>query len=148
MICASTLGRGASWNQKAKIVVAAAYNSGISRVSASGGTPTAITEANNTTYSVASLAVISAGWQTLPVCCRKPQLSQQPRNGGVFASLDGKENRLLFHGFSNAIYVSGHLLYQHDNSLLAQAFDPAAGKFTSEPQTLAENVSTTSACGE
>ncbi len=140
MICASTLGRGASWNQNGEIVVATAYNSGISRVSASGGTPTAITEANNTTYSSHRWPSFLPDGKHFLYVAVNHNSPNSPDTGVFFASLDGKENRLLFHGFSNAIYVSGHLLYQHDNSLVAQAFDPAAGKFIGEPQTLAENV--------
>ena len=63
-----------------------------------------------------------------------------PETGVFIASLDGKENRLLFHTLSNAIYASGHLLFMRDNSLVAQPFDPGAGKFTGDPQQLMENV--------
>src|ERR1019366_7664387 len=63
-----------------------------------------------------------------------------PETAVFFASLDGKENRLLFHSLSNSIYASGRLLFQRENSLVAQAFDPSNGKFSGEPQTLSENV--------
>ena len=64
-----------------------------------------------------------------------------------FASLDGKENRLLLHTLSNAVYASGRLLFQRENPLMAQAFDPANGKFSGEPQTLSENIQFDQGCG-
>jgi Tol biopolymer transport system component len=63
-----------------------------------------------------------------------------PETAVFLASLDGKENRLLFHTLSNAVYASGRLLFQRENSLVAQAFDPSSGRFSGEPQTLSENV--------
>jgi Tol biopolymer transport system component len=139
-ICNSTLGRGASWNQNGEIVAALAYNGGISRVSGSGGTPTEITQANNTTYSSHRWPWFLPDGKHFLYVAVNHNAPSSPDTAVFYASLDGKENRLLFHNLSNAIYVRGYLLYQHDSSLVAQAFDPGAGKFTGEPETLAENV--------
>ncbi len=139
-VCNSILGRGGSWNQNGEIVAALSYNSGISRVSASGGTPTAITQANNTTYSSDRWPWFLPDGKHFLYVAVNHNAPNSPDTAVFLASLDGKEDRLLFHNLSNAIYVSGHLLYQHDSSLVAQAFDPTAGKFTGEPETLGENV--------
>ena len=63
-----------------------------------------------------------------------------PETAVFLASLDGKEDRLLFHTLSNAIYASGRLLFQRENSLVTQTFDLSNGKLSGEPQTLSENV--------
>ena len=139
-ICASVLGRGGSWSSNGEIVAALSYNSGISRVSASGGTPTAITQANNTTYSSHRWPWMLPDGKHFLYVAVNHNAPNSPDTAVFYASLDGKENRLLFHNLSNAIYVSGHLLYQHDDSLVAQTFDPGAGKFTGDPETLSENV--------
>ncbi len=49
-ICASTLGRGGSWNRDGTIVAALTYNTGLSQVSASEGTPTPVTTADGSHY--------------------------------------------------------------------------------------------------
>ena len=139
-ICDATLGRGGSWNHDGIIVAAISYNSGISRVPASGGTPTPITTVDNVKYS-------SDRWpQFLPdgkhfLYIAINHTAPTSADTGVFiASLDGKENRLLFHTLSSAIFANGHLLFMRDNSLVAQPFDPDAQKFTGDPEPLLENV--------
>ena len=63
-----------------------------------------------------------------------------PETAVFLASVDGKENRLLLHTLSNAMFASGRLLYQRENSLVTQVFDPSSGKFSGDPETLSENV--------
>ena len=139
-ICGSTLGRGGSWNQDGTIVAALSYNAGISRVPAGGGTPTPVTKLDGVTYSSHRWPWFLPDGKHFLYVAVNHNAPTSPDTGVFFASLDGKENRLLFHTLSNAIYASGHLLYQRENSLVAQPFDPSSGKFTAEPQPLAGNV--------
>jgi serine/threonine protein kinase len=139
-ICASTLGRGGSWNQDGTIVAALSYNTGISRVPASGGTPAPVTTADGTVYSSHRWPWFLPDGKHFLYIAVKHNAPNSPETAVFLASLDGKENRLLFHSLSNAIYASGRLLYQRENSLVAQPFDPSSGKFSGEPQTLSENV--------
>ena len=57
-----------------------------------------------------------------------------------FASLDGKENRLLLQGSRRATYASGYLLYARGTSLMAQLFEPGTGRFTGTAQPIVEQV--------
>ena len=139
-ICGSTLGRGGSWGPDGIIVAALSYNAGISRVPAGGGTPTPVTKLDGVTYSSHRWPWFLPDGKHFLYVAVNHNAPTSPDTGVFFASLDGKENRLLFHTFSNAIYASGHLLYQRENSLVAQPFDPSSGKFTAEPQPLAGNV--------
>ncbi len=124
-ICDSTLGRGGSWGPDGTIVAAMSYNTGISRVPASGGTPTPVTTADGASVLLESLALRSCPTANISCISRlNTTRPTSPDTAVFFASLDGKENRLLMHSFSNAIYASGRLLYQRENSLVAQAFDP------------------------
>jgi Tol biopolymer transport system component len=61
-------------------------------------------------------------------------------SGTYFASLDGKENRLLIKGESRATYGSGYLLYLLDRTLMAQAFDPERGQLEGDARPVAERV--------
>jgi len=55
-----------------------------------------------------------------------------PNTSIFWASLDGKDIKPLLTSPSNAIYVSGHLLYVRDNTLMAQQFDPSSGQLQGE----------------
>ena len=139
-ICGSTLGRGGSWNQDGTIVAALSYNTGLSRVPASGGTPVPVTTADGAVYTSHRWPWFLPDGKHFLYIAVKHNAPTSPETAVFLASLDGKENRLLFHTLSNAIYASGRLLYQRENSLVAQPFDASSGKFSGEPQTLTENV--------
>jgi len=139
-ICGSTLGRGGSWNQDGTIVAALSYNTGLSQVPASGGTPTPVTTIDGVHYSSNPWPVFLPDGKHFLYIAVKHNAPTSPETAVFLASLDGKENRLLFHTLSNPIYASGRLLFQRENSLVAQSFDPSNGKFSGEPQTLSENV--------
>jgi serine/threonine protein kinase len=57
-----------------------------------------------------------------------------------FASLDGKENRLLIQGSGQVVYASGFLLYSRGANLVGQPFDPGTGQLTGTPRTVVEQV--------
>ena len=65
-------------------------------------------------------------------------------SGTYFASLDGKENRLLLKGEHRATYASGYLLYLLDKTLMAQAFDPERGQLKGDAHPVAERVASDS----
>jgi serine/threonine protein kinase len=139
-ICESSLGRGGSWGSDGTIVAALSYNAGISRVPASGGAPTPVTKVDRSIYSSHRWPWFLPDGKHFLYNAVNHSAQTSPETAVFFASLDGKENRLLFHTFSSAIYGAGHLLFMRDNSLVAQPFDPANGKFTGDPLPLAENV--------
>jgi len=139
-ICDSTLGRGGSWGADGTIVAAISYNTGISRVPASGGTPTAITKPDNVIYTSHRWPWLLPDGKHFLYTAINHSLPTSPEAGVFYASLDGKEDRLLFHSLSSAIYAAGHLLWMRDNTLVAQPFDAESGKLTGEPEPLSENV--------
>jgi Tol biopolymer transport system component len=139
-ICDASMARGGSWNQDGTIIAALSFTAGISRIVASGGAPTAITRIDNVTYSSHRWPFFLPDGKHFLYNAVNHDAPNSPETGVFLASLDGKENRLLFHTTSRAIYASGYLLSLRDNALVAQPFDPVAGKFTGEAQTLSENV--------
>jgi dipeptidyl aminopeptidase/acylaminoacyl peptidase len=66
--------------------------------------------------------------------------SKLSNNGIYYASLNGRENRLLIHAQTNGIYAAGFLLFGRGDQLMAQAFDPAKGKLSGELQTVSSGV--------
>ena len=65
-------------------------------------------------------------------------------NGIYFRSADGKENRRILPDESSVWFVAGRLLFIRENTLIAQPFDPDAGKTAGDPVQIAPGVSTTS----
>src|SRR5262249_21524202 len=57
-----------------------------------------------------------------------------------FATLDGKENRLLLQGSGRTKYASGYLLYVRGSDLVAQPFDPGAGRLTGTTRHIADRI--------
>ncbi|MGB9236223.1 MAG: protein kinase [Terriglobales bacterium] len=139
-LCNATLGRGGSWNLDGTIVAALDYNAGIFRVPASGGDPTPITKVDNVSYSSHRWPSFLPDGKHFLYLAVDHNAPTSPATGLFFASLDGKENRLLFHTLASATYASGRLLFMRDNALVAQAFDTSGGKLSGEPETLSENV--------
>jgi Tol biopolymer transport system component/predicted Ser/Thr protein kinase len=140
ILCEVGYARGGSWNQSGTIIFARDYQGGIFQVPASGGEPVPVTS-------------LQPGKQTthrwpyfLPDGRRFLYLAAHHdfpagENTGVFlASLDGKENRLLLGGRSDAIYASGYLLFVRDKRLMAQPFDVKRGRLSGEPLPTTEQV--------
>jgi Tol biopolymer transport system component len=67
-------------------------------------------------------------------------LSHPQNNGLYFASLDGKESRLIMRSLSNAVYADGFLLFGRSSQLMAQNFDPSSGKLSGDAQVLANGI--------
>jgi Tol biopolymer transport system component len=132
-------GRGGSWAADGTILFAPDTRATIVRVSASGGTP-------------AELIPIGKGFTTN----RWPQALPDGKHflyfagdhnnlrsetaGIYYASLDGKENRLLVRTFAGGQYADGYLLFLRENALFAQRFDAEKGKLLGEAQAIAQSV--------
>jgi Tol biopolymer transport system component len=66
--------------------------------------------------------------------------SRLANNGVYYASLDGRENRLVLHSQTNAIYAAGFLLFSRGDQLMGQPFNPDKGVLSGELQTLSSDV--------
>ena len=57
-----------------------------------------------------------------------------------WASLDGKQSKLLLRTHSSAIYAAGYLLYVRETALMAQPFDASSGEFKGDATVLNDDV--------
>jgi Tol biopolymer transport system component len=144
-ICAAPGGRGATWSPEGVIVFSDHYgDDGLSRVSAQGGTPTAVTR--------------TAGHAGIEVH-RYPQflpdgksflfldLAPSPELSGVYlGTLGGGKPKRVLESTQQAIYAraggngAGYLFYTRDKALMAQPFDLASRKTSGEVLPIAEGV--------
>jgi eukaryotic-like serine/threonine-protein kinase len=138
-LCDAPVGRGGSWGQDDTILFTPSTDDVIYRVSASGGTPAAVTK-----HFIPG--EFTHRWpQFLPD--GKHFLfydhSYAPAKQGTFvASLDGGEPQFLVRGDSAAVYAKpGYLLFVRRGTLMAQPFDADKLRLSGQATPLAENAS-------
>jgi Tol biopolymer transport system component len=139
----SSFYRGVSWNREETLLFVPDFTKGLYQVAASGGDPVPVLELDKSKY---------VGWRWPKFLPDGKHflyraLAVDPAFSGIyFASLDGKENRLLLKGEKppNVTYGSGYLLYLLDKTLMAQAFDPERGQLKGDAHPVAERIASDS----
>jgi len=127
---------GGTWNPAGTVLFI--RGDGIHQVPASGGSPALVLPRDASRYAfLFHPAFLPDGKHFLYLAANSSS------SDVFFASLDGKENRLLLQGSSQAIYGSGFLLYVRGSNLVAQPFDPVGGKLGGSPHRIAQQVQQT-----
>jgi len=128
---------GGSWNREGTLLFVPDYSKGLYQVSASGGAPVPVFKLDTSKYwGCAWPKFLPDGKHFLYYAGAFDPASSGP----YFASLDGKENRLLLKGDSSTTYASGFLLYLLDRTLMAQAFDPERGQIQGDAHPVAARI--------
>ena len=129
---------GGTWNRQGVILFVPHLRKGVYQVTASGGTPVPVMKLDSSKFQTYL-------WpQFLPDGKHFLYFgaAADPGNTGIyFATLDGKENRLVLRSDNRAIYASGGLVYGRGTTLVWRAFDPGSGQLKGEPRLVAEGVS-------
>ena len=139
-LCDAQLGRGAAWSPNGVIVFSASPIAPLSQININGGSPIPLTKLDPAVYSSHRWPFFLPDGKHFLYFAMHHDPSKLSNNGVFYASLDGRENRLLLHAQSNAIYAAGFLLFGRSDQLLAQPFDPAKGELSGEPQTVSSGV--------
>ncbi|MBI4471351.1 MAG: serine/threonine-protein kinase [Acidobacteria bacterium] len=138
-ICDAEIGsRGGAWNREGVILFTLNPATSLYRVSAAGGEPKPVTVLD------ASREETSHTWpQFLPDGRSFLFLSQSahPESSSIYAaSLDSTVRKRVLATNSSALYASGHLLFQRDQTLMAQPFDTTRFQLIGEAVPVAEKV--------
>ena len=124
-VCDAPNPRGGTWNQDGVILFTPNLNVAIHRVSASGGTPVPVTSLDPpkgiTTHRWPQF--LPDGHHFIYVAGTPLTLRENPTNAIVLGTLGSKESKLLLHAHASAQYVSGHILFLQQSTLMAQPFD-------------------------
>ena len=141
IICDAAAGRGGTWNSKDVIVFSPKAAGGLSRVVATGGVPTPLTQVDT------SVSGASHRWpfflpdgNTFLYTTLLPGQSSSQGNAVFIASLDSAMNKVLIHVPSNAAFFAGNLLYVSQTTLLARPLDLEKYEVTGDARALAEIV--------
>jgi eukaryotic-like serine/threonine-protein kinase len=135
----ATQGRGGTWSASGVILFTPNFNSPLFQVPASGGTPVAVTHLDPKYTTHRWPCFLPDGKHFLYMAANHNDPTSTD-TAVFFASLDGKENRLLISSRSNAIYASGFLLYIRDNALVAQPMNASSGRFQGDATVLNDDV--------
>lgn len=139
-LCDAQLGRGGAWSSSGVIVFSASPVTALSQIAATGGTPSPLTKLDPSLYTSHRWPTFLPDGKHFLYFAMNHEASKVSNNGIFYASLDGRENRLVVHTQSNAIYAAGFLLFSRADQLMAQPFDPSSGKLSGEPQAVASGV--------
>ncbi len=139
-VCDAAVGRGGTWSAEGIIVFAPGFQSALMQVPASGGAPKPVTAMEPSKHDSHRWPYFLPDGKHFLYLAVIHAAARDPNDGIYFASLDGKENRLLMRGFTNVAYAAGRLLFTRDSALMAQPFDPRTGMLRGEAERLAEDV--------
>jgi Tol biopolymer transport system component len=141
VICDAPNGRGGTWNRDGVIIFAPDALSGLSRVSALGGSPVELTKPDPTRFET------SHRWpEFLPdgkhFIYLATNFRGKPEMNAIFLGLlDSSDRRLLVNSTANAAYAEpGYLVYLRDKTLVAQPFDRRRYSLSGEPHALNDEI--------
>ncbi len=140
VVCDAALGRGGSWGPGGIILFSAGPVSPIFQVSVAGGTPTAVTRIDSAQHTSHRWPFFLPDGKHFLYFAMNHDRAKSASDAVYYASLDGRENRLLLRTQANAIYADGFLLFAQQDQLMAQPFDSSSGKLSGEPHKIAAGV--------
>ncbi|MDP9362071.1 MAG: serine/threonine-protein kinase [Acidobacteriota bacterium] len=138
-ICDAGASRGGSWARDGTIVFTPDTQTGLFRVPATGGKSVPVTKlegGKQTTHRWPWLLPDGKHFLYLGANHQDPTGGE---NGIYVGSLDGEPPKLLMQSTSNAVYTGGYLLFNRDQTLMAQPMSES-GVLTDEPAAIADNV--------
>ena len=140
IIADAPFGRGGAWGPDGVILFSPATLNPLLRVYANGGPAVEATKIDPSQHTSHRWPFFLPDGKHFLYLAINHTPSKWSNDMLYYASLDGKENRPLFHSLSNAIYADGLLLFGRNDQLMAQPFDPSNGKLSGEAVTLAKGV--------
>ena len=136
-ICAASNGKGGSWSEDGRILFAAAHNSPIFMVSASGGEPVQVTEMAPGITGHRFPYWISPGRFLFLSRSTEGTDGDRVMLGHIDESGPGQE---VLAAASNVAVAAGHLLFMREGTLMAQPFDVEAVSFLGDATPVSEDV--------
>ncbi|HVI07668.1 MAG TPA: protein kinase [Candidatus Binatia bacterium] len=140
VVAEAPFGRGGAWGADGVIVFSPLTQTSLVRVSASGGTPVPLTKIDASRHTSHRWPFFLPDGKHFLYLAINHDPSKGSDDAVYYASLDGRENREVLRCQSNVVYGGGYLLFARGDQLMGQPFDPASGKLSGEPQSVAKGV--------
>jgi len=143
LVCHTENAKWGSWNDADRILYSPSHSASIHVVPAGGGDPVPVTdiEAEGNSRSHRFPRWLPDGEHFLYLVWFSGSTAGTA-SGSVLrvASVDGEMNRDLMLCQSSAVYFEGHILYVHDNNLMARPFSLDSLDFTGPPRAVLGDV--------
>ena len=142
-LCDASGGKGGTWTINDVIVFAPSFNTGIHRISASGGESEKITDVHldEGENSHRFPEALPDGDHFIYLA-RSASASQRGQVGTAIrlATVDGTMDEVLMPSISNAIFTQGHILFLREDVLMARPFDAGSFEFKGDAFPVAHQV--------
>ena len=141
VVTAAPNSRGGTWLNDDTILFTPDFQASIHKVTATGGTSTAVTKLDLSKHSTHRWPfALPDGKHFLYLATTHNIVASTAMNGIYFASVDGKEDKFIVESDSGAQYANGYLLFHQGNTLQAQPFDPSTGNLSGTPMALLQSI--------
>jgi len=136
--------RGATWGRYDVILVGGLMPGPIYRISAAGGTPQPVTRVDASRGEIGHQFPFFLPDGQHFLYTARVSLPSPPGEANEIrvASLDGRTNKFLLYGDTQASYALGYLLFVRDHKLMAEPFDVATLSMTGPALTVADHIFT------
>jgi hypothetical protein len=140
-LCDAPLNGGGTWNQRGVILFSPDFTSGgLYQIPALGGSPKPVLNLDKSRFG-------GYGWPNfLPDGSHftYSAYGSEADQGTYFASLDGRENKLVMRSTGSTGFSSGFLFYRQSagasSDLMAVTFAPATGMVTGQPKAIEQGI--------
>ena len=132
--------RGGTWNADDVIVFSPDFRDALLKVSAQGGTAVPATVLDKEKHTTHRWPWFLPDGKHFIFLATSHTAGNPEYDGIYFGSVDSTQSHMVVPSDSGAQYASGHLLYHANRALVAQPFDPTAGKLSGSPVPLISNV--------
>jgi DNA-binding winged helix-turn-helix (wHTH) protein/Tol biopolymer transport system component len=138
-LCAAANGSGGSWGEDGTIIASLGTTSALSRVPTNGGPPALLTRLENGDGTHRWPQILPGG-QAVLFTASVTTVGLDDATIEVMQLKTGKRKRLLQGGYFGRYLPSGHLVYVHQGSLFAVAFDLSRLEVRGTPVPVLEDV--------
>jgi Tol biopolymer transport system component len=142
-LCDAAGGKGGTWSPDDVIVFAPSFNTGIHKITATGGDPVEITEVHlDKGENSHRFPEFLPDGKHFIYLARSAGAGQRGQVGTAIrvASVDGDVDNVLMPSISNAIYACEHVLFLREDVLMARPFDADKIEFTGDAFPVAHQV--------
>jgi len=140
-LCDAPFSQGGSWNKEGDILFVPQWGTGIYKVPASGGSPTLVLSLDKSKVGVLASPDFLPDGKHFTYSASS---SEAANSGTYFASIDGRENKLITRATGNRVFSSGYLFFPQPTGtgadLMALSFDPASGQVEGEPRLMVRGI--------
>jgi Tol biopolymer transport system component len=132
--------RGGTWCANDMIVYAADFQTGLTKVSAKGGTATEATTLDTNKHTTHRWPWCLPDGKHFIYLATNHRGGTPVENGIYYIGLDGKDGHQVVSSDGGAQVADGYLLYHSQAALMAQTFDVDSGKVSGEPTAILDKV--------